>query len=209
MAAAQTGSAIGVKIRVDQQSPFDLELFAKVLCEFSVSIPNDDDFDSLATPGLHRVTQLRDLLTTKESTEMPQKEQDDSTGLPQIAETDGQIGRGIDQGDRREAGRATQSVFLLGRATTTLAGDSLGLFEMRLGLCDRPSGSANLVAESGVCDFGQREGAFLDGPASEFRTTEFCNHDVDLMSRTRHQRALWQLRDDSRLEATTELDRRW
>jgi hypothetical protein len=113
MAAAQTGSAIGVKIRVDQQSPFDLELFAKVLCEFSVSIPNDDDFDSLATPGLHRVTQLRDLLTTKESTEMPQKEQDDSTGLPQIAETDGQIGRGIDQGDRREAGRATQSVFLL------------------------------------------------------------------------------------------------
>ena len=68
---------------------FDFELFAKGLCEAPVTVPDDHHFDATISPCLHRVTQLRNLLTAEESTKVTQEDQNDDTVLPEVAQADG------------------------------------------------------------------------------------------------------------------------
>jgi hypothetical protein len=101
-----------MQIRVDEQEALYLEFLTKRLCKVPISIPHDDDFDALISPRLHRVTQLRDLLTTEQSTEVAQEDENNRLVLPQIAQTNWLVRCRIDQGDRREAGRTTHGHLL-------------------------------------------------------------------------------------------------
>ena len=87
-AAPKTRCAIRMQIGVDEQEALYLEFLTKRLCKVPISIPHDDDFDALISPRLHRVTQLRDLLTTEQSTEVAQEDENNRLALPQIAQTD-------------------------------------------------------------------------------------------------------------------------
>jgi len=108
--APETRRAVGMQIGVDEQSPLDLEFFAKRQSKIAVSVSHDHDVDILSRPRLHRVTQLRDLLTAKESTEVAQEDQNDRPVPPEVAKANGFTGIGIDQCDRRETSRTTQGI---------------------------------------------------------------------------------------------------
>jgi hypothetical protein len=64
---AKTRSAVRMQIGIHEQKALYLELLAKRLSEAPISISYDHDLDALISPRFHRVTQLRDLLTTEES----------------------------------------------------------------------------------------------------------------------------------------------
>ena len=89
-----------MKIGIDEQEALDLEFFSKRLGEISIPVSDDHDVDAPSSPCLHRVAQLHDLLTTEESTEMPEENENDDPVLPQIAQSNGHIRRRIDQCDR-------------------------------------------------------------------------------------------------------------
>ncbi len=74
--------SIGVELRIDEQQTLEFEFRAEILGEAAGAVSNDHDFDALVAPGFDRVTQLRDLLTTEESTEMSQEDQHDHSVLP-------------------------------------------------------------------------------------------------------------------------------
>jgi len=63
--APKTRSPIRMQIGIDEQKALYFEFLTKRLCKVSVPVPHDHDFDALISPRLHRVTQLRDLLTTE------------------------------------------------------------------------------------------------------------------------------------------------
>jgi hypothetical protein len=81
--------SVGMQVRVDEQMTFDFELFAKGLREAAITVPDDHHFDAPISPCLHRVTQLRNLLTAEESTKVTQEDQNDDTVLPEVAQADG------------------------------------------------------------------------------------------------------------------------
>jgi len=108
-APPESGCAIGREFGVDEECSFDLELLSKRFCKHSVSVANDDDVDSLTLPATDGVTQLRDLLTAENSTEVAQEDQDGGLGLPIGAESDLVAGRAVLEFDRRESIRDSQN----------------------------------------------------------------------------------------------------
>jgi len=112
--ATKTGSAIRMQIGIHEQKALYPEFFSKRLGEAPIPIPDDHDSDALISPRLHRLTQLRDLLTTEESTKVAQENQNDGSVSPEIAHTDRLIRCRVDQCDRREASRTTQGDLLSG-----------------------------------------------------------------------------------------------
>jgi hypothetical protein len=119
MATTKTSSAIRMQIGIHEQKALYLELFAKRLGEIPISISYDHDLDALISPRLHRVAQLRDLLTTEQSTKMAQEDQNDGPVLPQVAQPNGLVRCRIDQRDRRETGRNSHRDLLSGLASST------------------------------------------------------------------------------------------
>jgi hypothetical protein len=111
--------AIRMQIGIHEQKALYLELFAKRLGEIPISISDDHDLDALISPRLHRVAQLRDLLTTEQSTKMAQEDQNDGPVLPQVAQPNGLVRCRIDQRDRRETGRNSHRDLLSGLASST------------------------------------------------------------------------------------------
>ena len=71
-----------MQIGIDEQGALNVEFFAKDLGEIAVPISHDHHVDALLSPRSHRVTQLRDLLTTEESTEVAQEDEYDGPILP-------------------------------------------------------------------------------------------------------------------------------
>jgi hypothetical protein len=125
MPATKLRSAIRMQIGIHEQQALYLELLAKRLGEAPISISYDHDFGALISPRLHRVTQLRDLLTTEESTKVAQEDENDGPVLPEITQTDRVVRYRVDQSDRRETGRNSHGDLLAGVVHPILAGRRL------------------------------------------------------------------------------------
>ena len=100
MSTSKAGRAISMEVRINEQQALDLEFLSEILCEISVPVADDDDFDTERSPRLNRVTQLRNLLTAEESTEVAQEDEDDRSILPQVAEANGLVRNAESEGRR-------------------------------------------------------------------------------------------------------------
>ena len=83
----ETGRTIAEQVRIDENRPRHIEIFAEGLRKRGRAVPDNHQRRSPGLDLFDLVAQLRDLLSAKESAEVTHKEKDSGPGLPETVES--------------------------------------------------------------------------------------------------------------------------
>jgi hypothetical protein len=102
--APQARGAVGAQLRIHQERAVELEVFAKGGRKICGAVANDDEVGSPRSNLVDLVAQLRDLLTTEQSSEVADEDEDNWLLLPVLRQRSG-FPRPIGKLDPRQPAR--------------------------------------------------------------------------------------------------------
>ena len=83
----ETGRTVGDQVGVDENRARHIQIFAEGLRKLGRAVPDNHQRGSAGFDLFDSVAQLRDLLSAKQSAEVPHKEENGGSGLPETIES--------------------------------------------------------------------------------------------------------------------------